>query len=105
MPQTIADIDAANRAHPTTRLLPTEEQVAEQRARRLKVAMICAAAGVGALAVAGGVYYAFRAGWLGSPPPKRLAWRTYDAVTGAVGDAACAVNHAVGDAWQRIKAT
>lgn len=47
MPRTIADIDSANRAHPTTRILPTEEQLAEQRPHR---------------------------------------------------------NHAVGDAWQRIKA-
>lgn len=31
MPRTIADIDSANRAHPTTRILPTEEQLAEQR--------------------------------------------------------------------------
>lgn len=83
MPQTVAEIDAANRTHPTTRILPTDEQLAEQRRERLKVAAIAAAAGVGALALAGGIWYAYRAGWLGSPPPKRFAWRALDAARSA----------------------
>lgn len=83
MPQTIADIDAVNRTHPTTRILPTEEQLAAQRAHRMKVVGIAALAGVGALAFAGGVYWAYRAGWLWTPPRSR-ARRAFDAVSGSL---------------------
>ncbi len=78
MPQTI-DRETANRAHPTTVILPTEEEHAEQARRRLRIVGIAALAGVGALALAGGVWYAYRAGWIGSPPRGR-ARRTLDAV-------------------------
>jgi hypothetical protein len=97
MPRTIADIDAVNRTHPTTRILPTEEQLAEQRAHRMRVVGIAALAGVGALAFAGGVYWAYRAGWLRSPPPSR-ARRALDAVSGSL----CSAGETVRESFDSV---
>lgn len=101
MPQTIADIDAANRTHPTTRILPTDEQLAEQRARRLKMVGIAALAGVGALAFAGGAYWAYRAGWLWSPPRSR-ARRALDAVSGSLCSGLDAASETLRDGYDAV---
>lgn len=107
MPQTI-DREVANQAHPTTRILPTEEERAEQTRYRMKVAAIAAAASVGALAIAGGVWYAYRAGWIGSPPPRRFARRTFEAARAAAvdsfGAARCAATGAYESVLNKIKA-
>lgn len=112
MPQTMSriDLEAANRAHPTTVISPSEEEQAEQSRRRWKVVAVCAAAGVGALAVAGGVFYAYRAGWIGSPPPRNFARRTLDAVGGtlrknldAVGGTMREGYDAAGERWRSLR--